>query len=93
MLIHREQRDLAVDVGSGTDIGYAVGARCAVRNSRIYSAISCLLRRNNSISDGVSIDGAREVASLRLSKAVEAVTESVLPPVFEVSSMSCSQCG
>jgi hypothetical protein len=42
-----------------------------------------LLRRNNSISDGVSIRGAGEVPSFRLSKVVEAVTKAGFPSVFE----------
>ncbi len=46
-----------------------------------------MLCRNNSISDGVSIRGAFEVASFRLSKAVEGVTEPGLPPNFKLFAM------
>ena len=56
------------------------------------AAISCLLFLNNAISDLVSIRGTFEVASFRLSKAVEAVTESVSPPVFKCLPMFRPQC-
>ncbi len=42
--------------------------------------------RSKSISDGVSIRGAGEVPSLRLSKSIEGVAETLLPPLLEVQS-------
>jgi len=56
-----------------------------------FSAISRLLRRNKAISDGVSIRGAGEIPSFRLSEAVEGVTESLLPPIFKVFAMFLPQ--
>ncbi len=56
------------------------------------SAISTMLRRNNSISDALSIRGPGEVTSLRFSKAVETVTEPAEPPPFEFGSMFAPEC-
>ena len=51
---------------------------------RVDSAISWALRRSKSISYGVNVRGAGEVPSLRLSKAVEGVAETLLPPPLEL---------
>jgi hypothetical protein len=56
-----------------------------------FAAISCLLRRSNAISDGFNIREAGEVPSFRLSKAVEGVTESLLPPLFKFFAMFMPQ--
>ena len=57
----------------------------------IASAISFLLRRSKSISDGFSIRGPFQIASFRLSKAVEGVTKLVAPPVLEFHAVSLSK--
>ncbi len=51
------------------------------------SAISLLLCCSNSISYGVSIRGAGEVPSLRLSEAVEGVVEALPPPLLKIRSV------
>ena len=61
---------------------------------RLFSnLIACTLScRSNTISDAVSIRGAFEVASFGLCKAVEAVAELFLPPVFKFVAMFISDC-
>ena len=54
-------------------------------------AISSALRRSKSISDGVSIRGAGEIPSLRLSAAVEGVAEMRLPSLLEIRSVLVSE--
>lgn len=57
------------------------------RSSPTSREISRLLDRNKSISDGVNIRGPGEMPSLRMSAAVEGVTEVLLPPLFEAGSV------
>ena len=65
-------------------LGHFLDAQPLVaRVSRAIWAISLLLRRSNSISDGVNVRGAGEVPSFRLSEAVEGVTEPFPPPLLE----------
>lgn len=47
--------------------------------------------RSKSISDGVSIRGAGEVPSLRLSKSIEGVAEMLPPLLLEVRSVYPSE--
>ncbi len=55
--------------------------------SFVTSATSCAHFRSKPISDAVSIRGAGEIPSLRLSKAIEGVAELPPPPVFKGFSM------
>ncbi len=57
----------------------------------IASTISFLLRRSKSISDGFSIRGPFQIASFRLSKAVEGVTKLVAPPLLKFHAVSLSK--
>ncbi len=61
------------------------------RASLMAWAISLALRRSKSISDCFNIRGAGEIPSLRLSKAVDGVSEMFLPPLFEVLSVFLSE--
>lgn len=54
--------------------------------------ISWALFLNNSSSYAVSIRGAGEVPSFRLSKSIEGVSEVVFPPLLKVFAMGFSQC-
>ena len=69
-------------------LGLFPGTAPAAKVSRLTWAISALLRLSKSISDGVSILGAGEVPSFRLSEAVEGVAEALLPPLFEAVGVS-----
>jgi hypothetical protein len=73
-----------------------VGGNCAAYRATVGNrplaiaavlALSCL---SHSISDGVSILGAREIAGFGLGKRFEAEAEPLAPPVFE-SAMFVSQ--
>ena len=55
------------------------------------SATSFTHFRSKSISYGVSIRGAGEIPSLRLSKAIEGVAEVFSPPLLEVPPMLLSE--
>ena len=60
-----------------------LGTASPAKVSRLTWATSALLRLSKAISDGVSILGAGEVPSFRLSEAIEGVAEALLPPLFE----------
>ena len=68
--------------------GQLVVGEPAANTSRVTCATSALLSLSKSISDRVSILGAGEVPSFRLSEAIEGVADVLSPPLFKVMSMS-----
>ena len=54
-----------------------------LRTSIVTLKIAWALRLNNSFSYSVSIRGAGEAPSFRLSRSIEGVAEVVSPPLFE----------
>lgn len=61
------------------------------RASPISRDISRLLDRNKLISDGVNIRGPGEIPSLRMSEAVEGVTEVLLAAISKTGSVLLSE--
>ena len=66
---------------SGSEVSQSLSLNSV---SLTTSDTSLLLRCSKPTSYGVSVRGAGEVPSLRLSKAVEGVTEPLSPPAFKL---------